>query len=333
MNTLLANGEVPGLFEGDEHAALLTACKEGSQREGLLLDTSDELYRWFTNQVMRNLHVVFTMNPSSSGLRDRAATSPALFNRCVLDWFGDWSDHAFFQVGLEFTNRLDLDDSNYTAPDFFPAMVPECPQPPTHRHAVVNAFVFVHHSVSSPSSPRATAVAVAAASLNLNPTPTPTRSHVAHWLDRSLCPAAAPRQLRSAAERVLRREGRSTHVTPRHYLDFINHYVSLLGEKRSELEEQQLHLNVGLNKIKETVEQVAVLSEQLGEKEKLLSAKNELANQKLKQMVQDQQEAEAKKATSVEIQAQLEVKEKEVEESKKVVMEGKLASKRMYVDE
>lgn len=34
MNTLLANGEVPGLFEGDEYAALMTQCKEGAQREG-----------------------------------------------------------------------------------------------------------------------------------------------------------------------------------------------------------------------------------------------------------------------------------------------------------
>ena len=32
MNTLLANGEVPGLFEGDEYAALMTQCKEGTQR-------------------------------------------------------------------------------------------------------------------------------------------------------------------------------------------------------------------------------------------------------------------------------------------------------------
>lgn len=65
---------------------------------GLMLDSSDELYKWFTQQVMRNLHVVFTMNPSTDGLKDRAATSPALFNRCVLNWFGDWSDGALYQV-------------------------------------------------------------------------------------------------------------------------------------------------------------------------------------------------------------------------------------------
>lgn len=49
-------------------------------------------------EVMRNLHVVFTMNPSGDGLRERASTSPALFNRCVLNWFGDWTDSALYQV-------------------------------------------------------------------------------------------------------------------------------------------------------------------------------------------------------------------------------------------
>ena len=52
MNTLLANGEVPGLFEGDELSALMTMCKEGAAREGLMLDSQDELYRWFTNEVI-----------------------------------------------------------------------------------------------------------------------------------------------------------------------------------------------------------------------------------------------------------------------------------------
>lgn len=51
MNTLLANGEVPGLFEGDENTTLMTQCKEGAQREGLMLDSGEELYKWFTQQV------------------------------------------------------------------------------------------------------------------------------------------------------------------------------------------------------------------------------------------------------------------------------------------
>ena len=51
MNTLLANGEVPGLFEGDELTTLMTQCKEGGQRDGLMLDSQEELYKWFTQQV------------------------------------------------------------------------------------------------------------------------------------------------------------------------------------------------------------------------------------------------------------------------------------------
>ena len=43
--------QVPGLFEGDEYTTLITQCKEGSQREGLMLDSTEELYKWFINQV------------------------------------------------------------------------------------------------------------------------------------------------------------------------------------------------------------------------------------------------------------------------------------------
>ncbi len=146
MNTLLANAEVPGLFEGDEYAALITACKEGSQRDGLMLDSNEELYRWFTQQVARNLHVVYTMNPPADGLASRAATSPALFNRCVLDWFGDWSDQALFQVGHEFTQTLDLDSVAWSSPAQLPLAHRDLPVPSSHRDAVTNAMVFVHQS-------------------------------------------------------------------------------------------------------------------------------------------------------------------------------------------
>ena len=43
---------MPGLFEGDEHTTLMTQCKEGAQREGLMLDSNEELYKWFTHQVI-----------------------------------------------------------------------------------------------------------------------------------------------------------------------------------------------------------------------------------------------------------------------------------------
>lgn len=68
--------------------------------------------------------------------------------------------------------------------------------------------------------------------------------------------------------------------------------MKLFNEKRSDLEEQQLHLNVGLQKIRDTVQQVEDLQKSLSMKSQELESKNELANKKLKQMLQDQQEAE-----------------------------------------
>ncbi|CAG8703815.1 1497_t:CDS:2, partial [Acaulospora colombiana] len=259
MNTLLANAEVPGLFEGDEHSALMTACKEGSQRDGLMLDSHEELYRWFTQQVAKNLHVVFTMNPPENGLASRAATSPALFNRCVLDWFGDWPDQAFFQVGLELTHTLDLDLPSYTPPLIFPVAYRQLSLPPTHRNAVVNAFVHVHQTL-----------------YNIN-------------------------------ARISKRQGR------------ISHYVRLYGEKRDELEEQQRHLHVGLDKLRDTVTQVEELRKSLAIKRTQLAEKDAQANAKLKQMVADQKEAEDKKAASIQIQAALVEQEKSIEERRIVV--------------
>ncbi|KAL7268764.1 dynein heavy chain [Rhizina undulata] len=272
MNTLLANAEVPGLFEGDEFAALMTACKEGAQRQGLLLDSQEELYKWFTQQIVKNLHVVFTMNPPEEGLSSKAATSPALFNRCVLNWFGDWSDQAFFQVGMELTQTLDLDRATYKAPDSIPVVYRELPLPPSHREAVVNAMVYIHYSL--------------------------------HKFNKKL----------------QKQQNKTTYLTPRHFLDFVAQYVKLYNEKREDLEEQQRHLNVGLDKLKDTVDKVRDLRFSLAEKQGQLERKSAEANEKLQRMVADQQETEQKRAASLEVQAALEIQEREVAERQEVVL-------------
>ncbi|KAM3424381.1 Dynein heavy chain, cytoplasmic [Cercospora zeina] len=272
MNTLLANGEVPGLFEGDEYATLMTACKEGAQRQGLLLDSQEELYKWFTQQIVRNLHVVFTMNPPSEGLGSKAATSPALFNRCVLNWFGDWSDQALYQVAYELTQSVDIDKGNFACPDSLPIAFDQLEMPLSHRDAVVNGMVHVHHS------------------------------------------------LRSFNDRLKRQQNKQTFLTPRQFLDFVAQFVKLFNEKRDDLEEQQRHLNVGLDKLRETVEKVSELKKSLAEKKTELEKKDTEANEKLQRMLADQGEAEQRRAASLEIQAALEKQEEEVAKRREVVL-------------
>ena len=271
MNTLLANAEVPGLFEGDDFASLMTACKEGAQRQGLLLDSQEELYKWFTQQIIKNLHIVFTMNPPEGGLSSKAATSPALFNRCVLNWFGDWSDQAFFQVARELTQPVDLDRPEFVAPDSIPIAYRELTLPASHRDTVINAMIYVHHSV-----------------------------HVFN-------------------KRLLKQQGRATYLTPRHYLDFVAQCVRLFNEKREDLEEQQRHLNVGLEKLRETFDKVRDLRASLAQKKDQLEKKDAEANEKLQRMIADQRETEQRKAASLAIQANLEKQEEEVARRKEVV--------------
>lgn len=84
LNTLLANAEVAGLFEGDEYASLLSQLRDTAQREGLVLDSDDELLALFRAHITTNLHVVLTMTPPRGDMAQRAAASPALLNRCTL---------------------------------------------------------------------------------------------------------------------------------------------------------------------------------------------------------------------------------------------------------
>ena len=113
MNALLASGEIPGLFEGDEYMTLMSQIKEASMKENKMVDTEEQLYKNFINGVQRNLHVVFTMNPANPDFSNRTASSPALFNRCVINWFGDWNNEALYQVAREFTLSIDPPDNAF----------------------------------------------------------------------------------------------------------------------------------------------------------------------------------------------------------------------------
>ena len=153
------------LFLGDEFTTLMTQCKEGAQRDGLMLDSSDELYKWFTQQViiffkfnyLPKLWIKKIFEPTghekfACGLYHESvlrrpqrpcsditsliqSVSPkfwiphlqALYLkfifRCVLNWFGDWSNSALYQVAHEFTIKVDLERADWTKPDFFPVAV------------------------------------------------------------------------------------------------------------------------------------------------------------------------------------------------------------------
>jgi dynein heavy chain 1 len=321
MNALLASGEVPGLFEGDDWSSLMQQCREAAAARNAMLDSPEELYAAFVAQVQRNLHVVFTMNPAGSDMAGRSATSPALFNRCVVDWFGTWSTHALAQVAEEFTRTVDLNSSEYASPsdalvlvaDILPRVNAPAPAPSlglfgeskqaplveggsdgtlSFHEAVVSSLVLFHRSTLATIAARAQAATAAVGS--------------------------------GAGEEGGSHGSGRTFLSPRDYLDFIQHFTHVYGEKRVQVEEQQLHLNVGLEKLRNTAEQVSSLQSSLSLKKQQLEEKDVEANNKLQSMVVDQQEAERLLTKVNALNVTLSARNVEVEE-RRAVAEGELA--------
>lgn len=269
INTLLANAEIPGLFEGDDFTALMSLCKDSATREGFVFETYNDLYAWFTKQVATNLHVVFTMNPPKNGGSSKATTSPALFNRCVLNWMGDWNHQALYQVSNEFTALIDLEQA-YTCPISFHPIYTEIKAPFSFRDIVLDFFIFIHESATK-----------------LN-------------------------------DQIGAKLLQTSFITPRQFIDFVTNFSKIYNEKRSQLEDRQRHLIVGLERLRDTFDQVEKLRKSLDIKKAELEIKTNQANEKLKKMVEDQQEAENKRATSVEIQKALAEKNIAIEERKHI---------------
>jgi dynein heavy chain 1 len=269
MNALLASGEVPGLFEGDDYTALINAFRDSSNRNGMIVDNEEELWRRFTAIVQRNLHVVFTMNPSGGEWKNRSTTSPALFNRCVVDWFGTWSPKAMGEVGKEFTMTLDMGDAESVGGSWGIG----------DGQAIMNEVASVFEGAASGGLRQA----VVAALVDIHKTAKDMSDECANSSNTT-----------------------RTYMSPRDYLALIHNFVSSVRKMREQVEDEQLHVNAGLAKLRQTQENVADLKVALSAKTSELRQKEDLANEKLQQMVGDQNKAEKRKEEAEKTSAEVE---------------------------
>ena len=118
--------------------------------------------------------------------------------------------------------------------------------------------------------------------------------------------------------------GRGTFITPRHFLDFIQHFHSLYKEKRGAVEELQRHLNTGLSKLRETSESVDRQQKSLNEKEKVLAESGRKAEEMLERIIHETEKAKKGKEEATALKALLEVESKRLNEDRSKV-EGELS--------
>lgn len=107
-----------------------------------------------------------------------------------------------------------------------------------------------------------------------------------------------------------------TFLCPRDYLALIQNFISCLNNRREKFEDEQLHVNAGLEKLRQTQDTVADLKRGLAGKTAELKTKEKLANDKLQQMVADQNEAEKRKDEAERMSAELAKQQSEINQRK-----------------
>eukprot|EP01041_Mallomonas_annulata_P001785 gene1785-3464_t len=107
INDLLASGNVPDLFAGDEQDTICNAMTNKVKALGIVPDRA-ACWDYFINQIRKNLHVVLAFSPVGDAFRTRARKFPAIVNCTVIDWFQPWPYEALFSVGKRFMANVDL---------------------------------------------------------------------------------------------------------------------------------------------------------------------------------------------------------------------------------
>jgi dynein heavy chain len=97
INNILTNGMVPALFESDEKDAMTGQLREEAAAAGIV-QTSDNLWRFFLAKTRKNLHVVLAFSPTGSVLRVRCRNFPGLISNTTVDWFFAWPKQALQKV-------------------------------------------------------------------------------------------------------------------------------------------------------------------------------------------------------------------------------------------
>ena len=107
INSLLATGDIDGLFATDEVDEIVNGVANRVKAGGVVPDKAN-CWNYFLRNIRKNLHVCLCFSPVGEDFRTRALRFPALVSCTVMDVFHGWPREALYSVGKKFLRDLDL---------------------------------------------------------------------------------------------------------------------------------------------------------------------------------------------------------------------------------
>ncbi|XP_066245712.1 dynein axonemal heavy chain 10 isoform X2 [Euwallacea similis] len=132
INNILMIGYVPSLFTEDDKEQIIDQCRSAAVKAGHGV-AKDNVWQYFIETCVDNLHVVLSMSPTSDDLSKRCRNFPGLVNNTTIDWIFPWPLQALFAVASVFLKE------NTKIPD-------------QYRDTIIEHVVHVHQSVKEFSS-------------------------------------------------------------------------------------------------------------------------------------------------------------------------------------
>lgn len=114
INSMLATGEIPGLFIKEDRDIIPLQQKNVYMKEA---GTKGEdpsptlLWNYFISRVKDCLHTVLCFSPVGTKFRERSQKFPSLFSQCNIDWFLAWPEEALISVSEKFLKEFKLDNT------------------------------------------------------------------------------------------------------------------------------------------------------------------------------------------------------------------------------
>ncbi|XP_038617598.1 cytoplasmic dynein 2 heavy chain 1 [Tachyglossus aculeatus] len=104
VNSLLASGEVPGLYTLEELEPLLSPLKDQASQDGF----TGPVLNYFTYRIQQNLHIVLIMDSANINFTINCESNPAFHKKCQVLWMESWSDSSMKKIPeMLFNERTD----------------------------------------------------------------------------------------------------------------------------------------------------------------------------------------------------------------------------------